>query len=322
MRNNFIKIFLLILVFVFIAIVAWEINSRRTGKGSVNPWEYNVDEFREIEDSSVIKYSEILNIKLDSANHRGIAYSDNRIYIVGDDFLQVISPDGKELLHKNLSGSPKCLTVQGESIFIAYPSKIESYDLKGELVHSWVIKGDSSLITSLKVFEGLLFAADAGNRRVLRYSIDGEFLGQFEGKSETGQLHGFIIPSACFDLDTSTDGELWVVNPGKHALEHYSHEGRMIRFWESFSFSIDGFSGCCNPVHIAILPDGSFVTSEKGIVRIKVHKPYGELYGIVASPAKFKNAIYAPDLAVSPEGLIFALDFNTNLVRVFESLNN
>ena len=151
----------------------------------------------------------------------------------------------------------------------------------------------------------------------MRYKTDGEYLGYFEGKSEAGQLHGFIIPSGCFDLDISEDGELWVVNPGKHSLEHYSHQGRLLRFWENASFAPEGFSGCCNPVHIAILPDGSFVTSEKGIVRIKVHKPYGDIYGFVALPEKFENALYAPDVTATPEGIIYALDFNTNKIRVF-----
>jgi hypothetical protein len=143
-------------------------------------------------------------------------------------------------------------------------------------------------------------------------------LGQFEGKSEAGQLHGFIIPSGCFGLAVSPEGELWVINPGKHALELYSHEGSLVRFWQNASFGPDGFSGCCNPVHIAILPDGSFVTSEKGIVRVKIHKPFGDLEGFVADPSEFEGSVIAPAIAVDDEGRIFILDFNRNSIRVFE----
>lgn len=318
MNNNLIKYLLLVLFLLTVAIIAWDFLSKRPERNSVNPWEYNVDEFINLEDTVLIKYDEILNLILDSVNHRGIAYLENRIYIIGDNFLQVVSPDGKEYFRRSLMSSPGCITVSGGRIFIAYATQITAYDMQGELINSWDIKGENAIITSMAVFDDLLFAADAGNRRVLRYKTNGDYLGQFEGKSETGQLHGFIIPSSNFDLDISDDGDLWVVNPGKHALEHYSHDGYLKRYWESTSFSVEGFSGCCNPVHIAILSDGSFVTSEKGIVRIKVHKPFGEVYAIVAPPLKFRDAVYAPDLAVSPEGLIYALDFNTNRLRVFK----
>ena len=317
MNNTFIKILLLLLFLALIAVVAWEFMSKRPDRSSGNPWEYNVSEFMMSGDTSHLKYNEILNIQLDSATYRGIAYSDQRIYIVGNDFLQVVSPQGNELFHKNLMSSPLTLTVSENLIFIAFSDHISSYDLSGKEVHTWEIYGDKTLVTSLKSYEDLLFVADAANRRVLRYRITGEFLGYFEGKSETGQLHGFIIPSGCFDLDISEDGELWVVNPGKHSLELYSHQGKLLRYWENASFAPEGFSGCCNPVHIAILADGSFVTSEKGIVRIKVHKPFGDIYGFVAPPEKFENALYAPDVAATPEGIIYALDFNTNKIRVF-----
>jgi hypothetical protein len=60
------------------------------------------------------------------------------------------------------------------------------------------------------------------------------------------------------------------------------------------------------------------VTSEKGLVRIKVHKASGELSGVVAPNEKFKEAFNAPDLAVSPEGLIYALDFDSHMIRIFQ----
>ncbi len=318
MNNTVIKILLLLLFLALMAVVAWEIISKRPDRSSGNPWEYNVDEFMKTGDTSLIKYNEILNIQLDSAEYKGISYSAGKIYIAGNNFLQVISPQGKELYHKELMNPPFAMTVSGDMIFIAFSDRIFSYSTDGDEIHNWEIYGENVLVTSLKAFEDLLFVADAANRRVLRYKTDGEFLGYFEGKSEADQLHGFIVPSGYFDLDISEDGELWVVNPGKHSLEHYSHQGKMLRSWGKASFTYEGFSGCCNPAQMAILPDGSFVTSEKNIVRIKVHKAFGDVYGYVAPPEKFENATYAPDITVTPEGIIYALDFNTNKIRVFQ----
>jgi hypothetical protein len=81
----------------------------------------------------------------------------------------------------------------------------------------------------------------------------------------------------------------------------------------------EGFSGCCNPAHFTFLPDGRFVTSEKGLVRIKTYKPSGEFEGVVAAPSKFKNEGEAPDIAADSNGNIYALDFDKKMIRVFEA---
>ena len=109
-----------------------------------------------------------------------------------------------------------------------------------------------------------------------------------------------------------------MVNPGKHSLENYTDDGNLRSFLENMSPEIEGFSGCCNPAHIDIMDDGSFVTSEKGVVRIKIHEPSGELAIVVAPPDKFKEDGEAPDVAVDEEGIIYALDYDKNMIRIFE----
>jgi hypothetical protein len=142
-------------------------------------------------------------------------------------------------------------------------------------------------------------------------------MGEIEGKSGNDQIHGFIIPSPYFDLAFNPSGELWVVNPGKHTLENYTVDGKLRTWWEATSIKIEGFSGCCNPAHFAFLPDGSFVTSEKGLVRIKTYNPSGEFNNVVAAPLKFKEEGHAPDLAVDDQGNIYALDLDKKMIRLF-----
>jgi sugar lactone lactonase YvrE len=188
----------------------------------------------------------------------------------------------------------------------------------GKLIKNWEPLNDSTVLTSLAVSDSLLFAADAGNRRVLRYKTNGTFDGSFVGKRDSSDLHGFIIPSPYFELAVNSYGELWVVNPGKLAFENYTFDGKLRGYWEHAGMTIDGFSGCCNPAQMAILPDGSFVTAEKGMVRIKIHKASGEFMAIVAPPEDFEGGTYAPDLAVSPSGDIYALDYERKMIRVFQ----
>lgn len=109
-----------------------------------------------------------------------------------------------------------------------------------------------------------------------------------------------------------------MVNPGKHALENYTTEGVMRGYWEANTMDIDGFAGCCNPAEIAVFEDGSFVTSEKGLVRIKVHDQSGKLLSVVAPPEKFKKEGKAPEVAVDKEGKVYALDFDRKMIRIFE----
>jgi sugar lactone lactonase YvrE len=154
----------------------------------------------------------------------------------------------------------------------------------------------------------------------MKFNTKGELQNEFGGKVSEDALHGFIVPSPYFDIDITEYGDLWVVNPGLHTLENYTSEGNLREHWKASGAKTEGFSGCCNPAHYCFLPDGSFVTSEKGLVRIKVYKPSGEFSGVVAGPNKFDDKIegQAPDVAVDSQGNIYALDLDRNVLRVFE----
>jgi hypothetical protein len=85
------------------------------------------------------------------------------------------------------------------------------------------------------------------------------------------------------------------------------------------------FCGCCNPTHIAFRSDGSVVTAEKGINRVKVYAPDNTLVGVVASPDELggsgdENDSHSPvkDLAVNKKyGSILILDGPMKAVLVF-----
>jgi len=177
------------------------------------------------------------------------------------------------------------------------------------------------MISAVAAAGEFIFVADAGKRRILKYSKEGELLDEFDGKNNSETLHGFIIPSPYFDIDINDEGELWIVNPGMHALENYTSDGRLRTYWNNTSMKIEGFSGCCNPAYFTFLPDGRFVTSEKGLVRIKVYKRSGEFEGVVATPEKFSGDDHAPDIATNSQGNVYALDFNKKLIRLFRPLN-
>jgi len=318
MKKSYLIVFLLFLAVIIVVVIVGDFGSTKLENRPGNQYELDVDEFKAV-DPSLITYRETKNYMIQAEHVAGIAYSDNKLYVVGDQFLQVIHPDGTQIFKTSLPDHPTCVEVSDNGlIIVGFRNFIGKYSEKGEQI--WIVDtlGSKSVITAVAIKDPLVFVADAGKRIVHRYNMEGEYLDSFEGKTGGKDLHGFIIPSANFDLKVNNDGELWVVNPGKHSLENYTDDGKLRAHWENSSVKIDGFSGCCNPAHIALLPDGSFVTSEKLLVRIKVYKPSGEFLAVVAPPTLFEEDGKAPDIAVDDNGSVYALDYYQNKIRVFE----
>ncbi|MBI4564009.1 MAG: hypothetical protein HY716_04860 [Planctomycetes bacterium] len=134
-------------------------------------------------------------------------------------------------------------------------------------------------------------------------------------KENAAGIPGLVIPSPFFDVAIDPAGRLWVANTGRHSLESYRPDGSLITSWGRASAGIEDFSGCCNPSHFAIGRDGSFVTSEKGIVRIKLHGPTGRLIGVVATAREFPAGAVGLDVAIDTEDRVLVLDPSTSTIR-------
>jgi sugar lactone lactonase YvrE len=317
MQRKLIIIFLSLMVLAIVVIISRDFLVSRPDKRPDNPFEFDRVKYKSV-DSTLVHYKETKNFKLKMNEPIGIAFANNKLFLLADTNLHIITIEGKELKNIKLPNIPSAITVSDDIIYIAFSNYISRFDINGKLLSSWKPLNKRTFITSLGVKGNMLFAADAGNRSVLRYSTEGSFQISFNGNENEDDPHGFIVPSPYFDLAINADGELWVVNPGKHSLGQYKDSGELRSFWTKDQVGIEGFYGCCNPAHIAILADGSFVTSEKKIARIKIYKPSGEFLCVVAPTEKFTEDGYAPDIAVSPQGDIYALDFDKKMIRLFQ----
>jgi len=316
MKNKGIIFFLIILAIVIVAVVALDFNSSKPDEQPANPYEFNVDQFSKI-DTALILYKESRNLSVNFSEPAGVSFRGDELFVVGDQKMQVIEPTGKLMNEVNFDQKPTCVYTSNENIFVGFKKSIAVLSRDGVKIADWNSFSDSTVITAITEKSGIVFVADAGKRMIRKFDLNGKPQGEIEGKSGNDQIHGFIIPSPYFDLAFNNDGELWVVNPGKHTLENYTTNGELRTWWQASSIKTEGFSGCCNPAHFAFLPDGSFVTSEKGMVRIKTYKPSGAFSGVVAAPSKFKTDGQAPDLAVDNQGNIYALDADKKMLRLF-----
>lgn len=312
MRNKI--LIRLLLTGIFVAIV-WIVLHKKN-KSDTNPFEYDIEAYKDI-DESLISHKETKQISIKEGNPRAINYKNNQIYLLTEEYLQIIEPDGSEVFRMALPEAPNCLSIQENgNILVGFKNFIVKYSGTGDVLKISDTIAGKALLTAITYTDSSIFVADAGNRQVLIFTHELNNKGFFKGESGVNNKHGFIIPSAHFDLAVDNN-ELWVVNPGLHTLQNYTETGKLRAFWSKPSFELDGFSGCCNPFYIAFLSDGSFVTSEKGLVRIKIHKPSGEFVSVAAAPHSFTNGTKAPALAVDENDNIIALDFDRKMIRFF-----
>jgi sugar lactone lactonase YvrE len=248
------------------------------------------------------------------------------VYVAGDRAIRVFDQTGRLQRSLDLAAAPGCLALLADgTLYVGLRDHVEVFDTQGERKATWPGLGDRAFLTSIAVSGADVFLADAGNAVVLRCDMTGKIVKRLESPAP-----GFIVPSPYFDVAVAPDGLLRVVNPGMSRIEAYTSTGDMEGSWGQRSSRIDGFCGCCNPVNIAMLSDGGYVTAEKGLIRVKVYHADGTLRGVVAGPDQlvaggaayvFQNAADARasgfDVAVDAQQRVFVLDTIKNTVRVF-----
>ena len=274
-------------------------------------------------DPKLIQYRQTAEIATGLHEVHALAVGpDDQVSVGGDRVIRRYGADGKQQSEIALDAAARCLAIGGRDhvspgrIYVGMDEHVEVFDSKGVRMAPWKTLGDKAAVTSIAVAERKLFVADAGNRVVWCYNASGEVENRIGDASPSRQVPGFQITSRYFDLALGNDDLVYVVNPRALRLEGYTFQGDLEVHWGKGSPAVDGFFGCCNPVHVAVLPNGSFVTAEKGIPRIKVYSPDGTFDCVVAGPRQMP--VVAADLATDHRGRILVLDPSTSNVRIFE----
>jgi hypothetical protein len=273
--------------------------------------------------SDTATYVETRRISLHEIRCNGITVGMNgRIYAAGDGTLIIFSSSGFMQKRISLDGEATCIASdETGTVYLGMVEHVEVYDAQGERMDVWSSLGSNAVITSIAVSQDTVYLADAGNRLVMGFSKTGRLV-TIIGRKDTEQgSPGFVVPSPYFDVAVGSDNTLWVANTGRRKLENYTidgGDGGVISSWGESSSNIEGFCGCCNPSHFALLPDGSFVTSEKGIPRVKVYSPGGQFMGLVAGSDEFEAGAEGLDIAVGERGEILILDSAKGHIRVYK----
>jgi sugar lactone lactonase YvrE len=288
-------------------------------------------------DTALIKYRETAAIPVGLKEARAVAVGpDDRVYVAGDNAIEVFDPSGAKRAQLALGDQPRCLAVAGPQhaspgrIYVGMKGRVEVCDAAGKRLAAWEDLGARALLTSIAAGDADVYVADAGNRLVYRYDPSGKRLATIGKRDRTKETPVFVIPSPYFDLALTGEGQLRVVNPGRHRIEWYTPAGVFEGAWGEPGEEIDRFCGCCNPANFAILPDGRIVTAEKGIPRVKVYQSDGTFFGVVAGTetlapgatvleeTRDEHRLGVLDVAADSRGRILVLDPAAAKVRVFE----
>lgn len=322
MNNKIIQYSMLLLLIAVVAFMAKDFFSVRKG-AKENPYEYDLKSLKEVDDAK-ISHKETLRIPVNAKEITALAVdAKDQIYVASNQQILILNEKGQLLRQLKLREKANCLTVtENNLIVVGMKNRVDIRKQDGSLQNSFRIPETHAYLTSVAVEGNHLFIADAGESAVYHYDLEGNFIKRIGEENPEKGIKGFVVPSPYFDLQIGKHNELWVVNPGRHQLEAYSFSGDLKSSWKKTSASLDGFSGCCNPSHIALLSNAAFVTSEKGLERIKIHAPTGEFLSVVAAPKEFKAGTKGLDLAVDSQDRILVLDPKQKMIRIFEAINN
>jgi len=314
------------------AAVWWMMGQAGNRDGASNPFDYDLGRYSQI-DPSFIHYRQTAELPVAMRVPRAVAVApDEGIYVAGDEAIVRLGPAGAAARRIELDAPPACLAVDETAIFVGMKDHVRRLSFEGKELSRFAPLGDRAVLTSIGLDEESVYGAAAGNKIVWRWDREGKRLGQLGRRDPEHDFPGFVVPSPYFDLATGADGLVRVVNPGRHRIEFFTPEGHHETplGWGTSGTAVDAFCGCCNPVSIALLPDGRTVTAEKGIPRVKVYSPEGRFECVVAGPAELvpegaqvdetrgEHKLLAVDVATDRRGRVLVLDPACRAVRVFE----
>jgi len=253
------------------------------------------------------------------------------VLVAGDRSVKLLNTSGTLQSEIKLDRPPHCLRIAGaDELLIGLGNYFEVYDLSGKRKLRSSRLGQETFLTSIGAHDRTVYLADAGNREVLMCDRrTGTVTGSFGKKDEPPGAPGFVVPSPYFDLAAGRE-RLHVANPGRLRVERYTFDGRFESSWGEPGMAIDRFCGCCNPVYFALMSDGGFITSEKGLARVNIYSASGSFKGAVAGPETLvddkelaKRACAdcrlgeGFDVACDENGRVFVLDPFHRTVRMF-----
>jgi hypothetical protein len=237
----------------------------------------------------------------------GIAIDgQGRLYAAGDSELKVFDAMGVLVRRWSAALSPYSVAVAlDNSVWLGQEGQVEIFSDSGKWLRTWNNSSRLGHVTSIGFLKDSVLIGDASMRCINRFDPEGNFLNAIGSDNPVG---GLLIPNGVVDFGIDSQGLIHVANPGKHRVERYSPEGKLLGHMGKFTGPDPaGFSGCCNPTNVAIAGLNMLCVTEKAGPRAKIYDYAGKLIAMIEN-AGFDPGAKNMDVAVDGRGHIYISD--------------
>ena len=148
MKNKGIIFFLIFLAIVIVAVVIIDYNSTKRGELPPNPYEITIDPFAQV-DTALILFNESRDYALSFSEPTGVCFNEGRIFVVGDQKMQIIEPNGKLFNEISFDQKPVCVYASPQNIFVGFRKSVSLLNHDGKKIADWINFSDSTVITSI-----------------------------------------------------------------------------------------------------------------------------------------------------------------------------
>jgi len=241
----------------------------------------------------------------------------DRIVALGDGEVRVFEPGGAPAGAWAAPDGAACLSAGADGrVFVGSLGRVDIFEADGRPLGGFAAgeAGKPAAVTAIQPVGDEVLVADANARFIRRYNREGRQLGEIGNQNKT---RGFILPNRWLDFAVDASGVVRATDTGRHRVAAWALDGTPLGFFGAFSQRDPvGFVGCCNPVNVAVTPDGEVVTAEKMIARVKVYEPDGTLVALIG-PEHFDQRATHLHLDVDSAGRILVGDPIRREVKVF-----
>lgn len=232
---------------------------------------------------------------------------DGTILAAVSNVLFRLDPAGRLKSRTVFSAPITALATRNQAFAVAFESSIEIHDSTDGTVRRVPSPGEGTRWIALAWGGSEIVAMDFGHRVLWRIRPTGELAGQLKHKG--GDREGLLIlPSPQGGLVALPDGGWALTNPGRLRVEKRDASGDLAGTFGEPGMGLSQFPGCCNPVGLVRLPNGRFVTWQKGLRRVLVHESDGPVVSVVLSAEQLGADEKHLAMAATPEGNLLITD--------------
>ena len=239
------------------------------------------------------------------------------IYALGDGEVLVFEASGKSDRAWKVPEKAFCLDVAPDGrVAVGSLGRVDLYSNTGVRTGGFTAgtRDKPAEVTAVRFRGDEVLVADVGARVIRRYDTRGTERGVIGAQAKTG---GFMLPNGSLDFDLDPSGIVYATDTGRHRITSWTLDGTMVAAFGKFGMAKpEDFVGCCNPVNVAVAPDGSIVTAEKVAARVKVFGKDRTLLAVIG-PEHFDPMCRHIHIAVDSTGRIVAADPERRTIAIF-----